>query len=129
MAEAFSAEDFVRMALAEFPELREEFEEDSGLLHLQMAAFARLAQRAKGQGDWETYGRCVRLADQLWRRADPELLNALNVSFLEHLDFEGPRGTRAWEILTPALRKGWEDMQAYLDRLGDLSRSRPLPPH
>ena len=30
--------DFVRMSLAEFPELRQGFEEDADLLHLQMHA-------------------------------------------------------------------------------------------
>lgn len=42
--------DFARLALAEFPELREEFEEDSELLHLQMHAFTRLMEHAKDTG-------------------------------------------------------------------------------
>ena len=117
MDRPYTADDFRRLALAEFPELHDAFELDAGLLHLQMHAFTRLAQAAKGRGDWETYARCMRLADELWRQPDHELLNALNVSFLEHLDFDGPRGPTAWEHLTPALRDGWQAMRAYNERL------------
>jgi hypothetical protein len=113
----YNAEDFSRMALAEFPELAEEFEEWSELLHLKMGAFARITQGAKGDGDWEKYDRCVRLADELFGHTTPDLENALNVSFLEHLDFEGPRGPRAWERLTPRLKVGWKEMQQYLEDL------------
>jgi hypothetical protein len=59
----------------------------------------------------------VRLAAELWRRPDADLLNALNVSFLEHLDFDGPRGPLAWERLTPELRAGWRAMRAANERL------------
>jgi hypothetical protein len=109
--------DFERLVVAEFPALAEEIGEDAGLLHLQMATFARLLEQAKGAGDWATYERGVRLAHALWARPDPALLNALNVSFLEHLDFEGPRGPEAWSRLTPALQRGWRAMQKYLDEL------------
>ena len=109
--------DFVRLALAEFPVLREEFADVDGLLHLQMHAFTRLMQRAKGAADWETYRRGVRLAAELWRRPDEALLNALNVSFLEHLDFDGPRGPEAWSRLTSELQHGWKAMKAYNDRV------------
>ncbi len=58
--------DFERMALAAFPELREEFEEDAGLPHVQMGTFARRLQQAKGEADWAAYERGVRLADWSW---------------------------------------------------------------
>ncbi len=119
---AYGAEDFSRMALAEFPELAEDFEEWSDLLHLKMGAFARITQAAKGEGDWEKYARCVRFADKLYADPSPELENALNVSYLEHLDFDGPRGSKAWECLTPRLKVGWKDMQQYLE---DLARKNP----
>jgi hypothetical protein len=124
--------DFVRLALAEFPELREEFEEYPDLLHLQMHAFERLAGRAKTEGDWATYARCMRLAHELWRRPDDTLLNALNVSFLEHLDFDGPNGPDAWRYLSPELQDGWRAMQAYMTRLAALAtpprKQRPPKP-
>ena len=102
----YKRSDFVRLALAEFPHLRGEFEESDGLLHLQMHAFTRLMQRAKGAADWNTYKRGVHLAEELWSGADEDVRNALNVSFFEHLDFEGSRGAEAWQHLTSALQTG-----------------------
>ena len=112
-----TTDDFVRLVLDAFPELREEFEEDDGLPHVQMGAFARFTQQAKGRGDWETYGQCAQLADRLWGCADEYLNNALYVSYLEHLDFEGPRGPKAWSLLTPRLQQGWREIQDYLDEV------------
>jgi hypothetical protein len=113
----YSRSDFVRLGLAEFPALRAEFDEADGLLHLQMHAFTRLMQQAKGSADWGTFRRGVRLAAELWSRPDEDLLNALNVSFLEHLDFEGPHGPEAWQRLTSELQHGWKAMKAYNDRV------------
>jgi len=70
--------------------------EDAGLLHLQMATFARIMEQARSSGAWETYELCVRLADALCAHPDPVLLNALNVSFFEHLEFDGEYGSAAW---------------------------------
>jgi hypothetical protein len=120
----YVAEDFCRMALVEFPELREEFEYNEGLLHVQMGAFAQRLQEAKGTADWDAYARGVRLAHELWQRPDEALLNALNVSFLEHLDFTGPRGPHAWGLLTPELQHGWRAMQKYLSDLAALPKKK-----
>jgi hypothetical protein len=117
----YTQSDFVRLALAEFPSLTEELEEADGLLHLQMHAFTRVMQRAKAAADWATYRRGVHLAAQLWSRPDTNLLNALNVSFLEHLDFEGLHGPEAWKCLTSELQHGWQAMKAYNDRVASLS--------
>ena len=71
--------DFYRMVTEAFPELQAELDEDPELLHVQMGAFARFTEQAKGRGDWSTYQRCIALADALWRTPDAALLNALNV--------------------------------------------------
>ena len=74
----------------------------------------------------------MRLAAELWRRPDEALLNALNVSFLEHLDFDGPNGPEAWGYLSPELQDGWRAMQAYMARLATLTapprKQRPAKP-
>lgn len=79
-ADPYSHDDFLRFPVSEFPELRDELDEDSGLLHVQMGALTRLIQLAKGAADWATYTRAVRVVDTLWQRADTDLRNALNVS-------------------------------------------------
>jgi len=113
----YSQSEFVRLALDAFPTLRDEFADADGLLHLQMHAFTRLMQRAKASADWATYKRGIHLAAELWRRPDEDLLGALKVSFLEHLDFDGPHGQEAWNRLTSELKHGWQAMKAYNDRV------------
>jgi hypothetical protein len=118
----YTQADFRRMLLEQFPELREEIDDCDGLLHIEMGVFAQHTQLAKGRADWDTYARCVQLADELWKRPEALLLNALNVSYLEHLDFEGPRGPKAWSLLTPALQRGWRAMMDYLERLARVNK-------
>jgi hypothetical protein len=120
-----TAEDFVEMVLAGFTELREEIEEDSGLPHVQMGTFARLMQQAKGRADWDTYARAARIADALWSRADAGLRNALNVSLLENLDFDGARGPHAWSLLSPRLQRAWSAMRAYNEWLRAGAKGKP----
>jgi hypothetical protein len=98
---------------AAFPDLAQDLVEAEGLLHLEMGAFASFMQRAKGRADWESYRRGAQLADTLWSNSDPAVLNALGVSFLEHLDFNGPRGPTAWALLTPKLRVAWRSLRTH----------------
>jgi len=105
--------EFPAKTLILFPELNDDFAEGDGLPYVQMGAFARLMQRAKAHAGWETYGRAARFADELWADADDGLRNALNVSLLECIDFEGPRGPRAWSLLSPRLQRAWRAMDAY----------------
>lgn len=121
----FTLADFPEMALAEFPELRAEFADDEGLPYVQMGTFARLMQQAKGSADWATYARAARLADDLWARADAGLRNALNVSLLEHLDFDGPRGAPAWSMLSARLQRAWRAMAAYNEWLHSGAKGEP----
>ena len=119
MNHTYNADDFRRLTLQEFPELSDEFADSDGLLHIEMSALAYHAQRAKGAGDWATYRRCMELVDKFWQQPDDKLLNALNVSFLEEIDFVGPRGTTAWQYLPPSLQRGWTEMQRYLENLAN----------
>ena len=117
MDRPYSQADFVSLVGAQFPELREELEDADGALHLQMHAFTRALQAAKGAGAWERYHRGMLLAAELWRRPDDAVYGALKVSFLEHLDFDGATGPAAWAYLSPELQEGWRGMQEYWKRL------------
>ena len=120
---SYTAADFARLAAAEFPELREELDEHRDLLHLQMHALQRFAQRAQRERDWVLYRRIMLFADRLWQRADDNLRNALNVSFLEHLTFDGPQGIKAWSYLSSGLQEGWHAMNTFWAKLE--KRARP----
>lgn len=118
----YSHADFARDVLIEFPELRGDVDDYDGLLTLELGAFAQFTQRAKGRGDWDTYKRCIAFIDRLLAGADSELDNAIHVAYLEHLDFNGPRGPTAWGILSPTLQAAWKRITIDNERL----RSRPV---
>jgi hypothetical protein len=109
--------DFLQALLNEFPELHENIDACNGLSYIEMGVFARFAQKAKGLADWDTYGRAVRLAADILPNADKDLRNEFYVSFLEHLDFEGPRGQTAWRLLPVSLQRAWHEIIEYNEQL------------
>lgn len=100
-----------------FPEIAEEIHEDviEGLLHCQIGEFSRFAQRQIDRQDRDSFGKICRVFVELFTDADPSLENALNVSFLEHLDFTDGEHSRSWAYLfMPAMmRTAFDDMEAY----------------
>src|SRR5437867_11888133 len=111
---ALTHHDFRRVLLEEFPQLRQEIEDSDGLLHIEMGVFDEHTQRAKGQGDWPTYERCIQLADRMWANPDAALIHALNVSYLEYLDFDGQRRPKACSLVPPLPLAGWTTLIHYL---------------
>jgi hypothetical protein len=114
--------DFVRLALAEFPELREDLEAVEEMPTLAASIFASRLQRAKGTADWDSYERGIRLLASLWESADPALQTALGWGVMKGLDFEGPRGPVAWEYLTSELRQAWQSTHGKVEALTALPR-------
>jgi hypothetical protein len=108
---------FAELLIAEFPQLRDDVHEWSGLLHLQMMEFHLVTEKAINAGDWTIVERCLRLADTLLHDGDAEIRNAIHVSYLEHLPREGDSHDRIRELMTPDLRKAWDDILAYLSTL------------
>ena len=113
----FTHADFRAELLREFPSIRKSVESSDGHQYIEMAAFAQFTQRAKGAADWDTYERAVKLAARFIDSADKDLNNELYVSFLEHLDFEGPRGPTAWRLLPINLQRAWHRIIASNERL------------
>ena len=109
--------DFLEALLSEFPQLREDIELCDGLAYIEMGAFATFTQKAKEAADWDVYGRAVRLAGRFLADAEKELSNELHVSYLEHLDFEGPHGPWAWGLLPPELQRAWHDIVSSNEQL------------
>lgn len=116
-------EDLVKATVDEFPDLRPEVDSYSGLPYIQVGFLADLAQRAKGVSDWDTYHHVVDLIARFLSEADAELSNAIHVSILEHLDFAGPRGMKAWQLMPPELQSAWRDIMEYNEKL--LGQPRP----
>jgi hypothetical protein len=118
-----TAQEFVAAALEELPEARSDAESFNGLPYVQIGILAEIAQRAKGSGDWSKYEQVLALVDRFLPTADDDLRNAIHVSFLEHLDFIGPRGEEAWKLMSPRLQSAWKDIITYNEQL----LGRPWP--
>ena len=90
-----------------------------GLLHLEMADLARATQAAIDDGDRETVRDHFGFVNEVYGNAAPDVENAVNVSYLENLRFEGrqAKAMKARELLTPKLRQALEDLERYLARL------------
>jgi hypothetical protein len=116
-------EDLVKAILDEFPDVRADVEGFRGLPYIQVGVLADLAQRAKGAADWDTYRHVVNVVTRFLDDADPELSNAIHVAILEHLDFIGPRGMKAWQLMLPELQSAWRSIMEYNERL--LGHPRP----
>ena len=114
---------FIAAAVEELPEAQKDVDSFDGLPYVQIGCLAEIAQRAKGDGNWTKYRQVLALVDRFLPIADDELSNAIHVSFLEHLDFIGPRGAQAWKLMTPRLQATWKDIITYNEKL----LGRPWP--
>src|SRR6266496_2722168 len=103
-----SGEEAIAKIESEFPELAEAIHDEiyEGLLHLQIAEFSRLTQKAIDDGDKAKFTKICALFKFLFLNGSPDLVNALNVSFLEHLNVTDGKKKRAWAYdAMPALMK------------------------
>ena len=114
-----SGEEAVAKIEAQFPELAEDLHDEDGLLHLQVAVFSRLAQKAIDDGDKPKFARVCELFRILFLNGSPELINALNVSFLEHLNVTDGKKKRAWAYaaMPQLMKKAFDEITEYNRRL------------
>ena len=118
---------FLAMVLAEFPNLADEFAEDEGLFHVQMGTFSNVAKEAIERGDYATLQRCYKIADDAMKSATPSVENAIYVSFLEHLYFEGsPYGAEARRLLPPKLSEMLVELEEHFQMLRESQQAREL---
>lgn len=84
-------QDFVQQLKKQFPTLVDELNDPiwKGLLHLEMSAFARYTQQKINEMDHDESKRCFIFIDEVGNNCSDEILNAIGVSFFEHIDLEG----------------------------------------
>ena len=120
MVEQIDHERFIALLTERFPEVAAAIDDCSlGLLHLEMATLARATQAAIDGRDHDTVQRHFQFIDEVFRQAAPDVQNAVNVSYLENLRFEGRKAgpAEARELLTPRLRQALAELEEYLMRL------------
>ena len=89
MAPKIDHDGFVAMLVERFPAIAGDIDNSSrGLLHCEMATFARATQLAIDNHDMDTIRRHFEFIDEVFRMATPEVENAVNVSYLENLRFK-----------------------------------------
>ena len=110
---------FVQLVASAYPDLRAELDEDDGLETVQMRTFCEHTQAAIDRGDIGAVVNCFDIADRVFAEGDDAMKNAIHVAFLEELDFRGSHGSEAFTKLTPALKKGWRDINGYMETLLD----------
>jgi hypothetical protein len=111
---------FVALLGQRFPRIAEAIADcATGLLHPEMATFGRATIGAIREGDLETVKAHFAFADELYRDGDDAVVNAVNVSYLELVDFEGrkAKGIRARQLLSPRLQQAVRDLEEYWDAL------------
>lgn len=109
---------FIAALAREFPEVAADIdpEVESGLLHLEMGALARAAQAAIDEEREPDVRHHFAFADHLLADAGLDLANAIYVSYLEYLHFDGHRAY-AEKLMPSRLHAAWVDLNRYLDDL------------
>lgn len=124
-------EAFMIMLTERYPAVAADIDECAqGLLHLEMGTLARVAQAAISDEDTAAVREHFRFIGEVYRRATPEVKNAVHVSYLEHLSFDGKHGKRikAREMLSPELQAGLRGLEAYNAELFGRGSGLPPPP-
>jgi len=84
-----------------------------------MGFFAQATQEALDRGDEMTVRAHIDYAEELLRRARPELENAMQVSYLEFIAFDKayPNRLRPRQLLPSLLRESPKDLEEHLRRI------------
>ena len=100
-----------------FPEISDELHDETieGLMHPQIGEFSRYAQAAIDRGDINVWSRVTEVFMELWQDCDDAVRNALNVSFLEHLNFKDGKVQRRWayNVMPKTMKVAWQEMEQY----------------
>jgi hypothetical protein len=109
---------FRNLVAGAFPQFREELDYwEDDLPHLQMAEFLNFTQEAIEARSFDVVRKSFEIATTALKSGDGALLNAIYVSFLEHLDFRSDAGKEALLLMPAELKKGRYDVLDYDERL------------
>jgi hypothetical protein len=117
----YSHKDAIRIIEGAFPALKNDLHGEiiDGLLHPQIGVFSRLAQAVIDRGEKEQWSLVTVTFMELWSKSDDAVKNALNVSFLEHLSFDGSKVSQHWafDAMPLSMQRAWSEMNAYLQKI------------
>jgi hypothetical protein len=121
---------FERRLSERFPAVADEFTNiEHGILHLEMAAFARATCRAIEQDVPGEVRAHFEFIDELFSSATPDLENAIYVSYLENvfLDRSGDPYLSARGRLSPKLQKALIELEEHWEQIEKNYQERNPP--
>jgi len=132
-AELIGYPQFIARLTERYPEIAASVDECSrGLLHCEMGTVARVTQAAIDAGDKETLRQHFAFIDEVFQNAAPDVENAIYVSYLENLWFDGCEGEsmHARPLLPPRLQQALMDLEAHWEKINsqktfELTYNRP----
>lgn len=118
-------EEFYIELLIRYPELKEAIEYNEGLLHIDISDLQRLAENLCKEKKLNELRKCFRWVNSLFCRSKNELLNAINVSFLEYFEYQRIISDKEFKELMPKeLYRGYTEMMEYMDRIAKDTNER-----
>ena len=105
--------EFLKLLKHRLPELRQPANQQEGLLHFEVDELRKCAQRAIFDGNRASLEICFRLAEEAYVSGDKNLKDAIDVSFVEGLDFATDHNSYswAWEMMPDVLKKLYEEFR------------------
>ena len=118
---------FEELLVSRFPAIAAQINDvERGLLHLEMAAFARATCAAIESGALKVVAAHLAFIDELFGDAPPDLENAIYVSYLENVflgrDDERYRSTRS--ALSNRLRAALSNLEEHWQNIAEWHRKR-----
>jgi len=92
-----------------FPAITSQLNAERGLLHYEVDVFRRFAQRAIFGGERDVAAQCFSIAATYFSEGNSAVQNAIDVSFVEPMEFGSPPNERrwAWEAMPEILRNAY----------------------
>jgi hypothetical protein len=122
--------EFVRRLGERFPNVAAQIDDvDRGLLHLEMAVFARATAAAIEAGSAILVADFLAFADEILGSADSAVENAIYVSYLENIFLGETREVylHARRKLPPRLARGLIELEEHFERLAEAAAKRGQP--
>jgi hypothetical protein len=106
-------DEFLRLLVDYFPETKDKvFDPDYvGLIHLQIGEFANYTNKCIATKRFDELKKIFDFFEAAVNKVHSTVENALYVSFLEHVDFNGLNEKEIKKYLNPDLYKTWKELR------------------
>ena len=108
-----SQDEFLETLAKQFPEVKNDIqdEDDNGLIHLQIATFARYTNECINNKRFDVVRKIFDFFEKTIEKIDPKTENAMYVSFLEHIEFNDLSQREIKSYLKPLYFESWQQLR------------------